>query len=44
MKLEDVLEVLPMLMLKTFLEQFSFGDMNNAPKHLAKFPLGLIII
>jgi hypothetical protein len=26
------------------LEQFSFGDMNNAPKHLAKFPLGLIII
>jgi hypothetical protein len=22
----------------------SFGDMNNVPKHLAKFPLGLIII
>jgi hypothetical protein len=43
-KLEDVLKVLPMFMCKTFLEQFSFGDMKNVPKHLAKFPMGLIII
>jgi hypothetical protein len=45
MKLGDVLEVLPMFMLKLSRNNlFSFGDMNNAPKCLAKFPLGLIII
>jgi hypothetical protein len=46
MKLDDVLEVLPMFMPKTFLGQFVFiwGHVNNAPKHLAKFPLGSIII
>ncbi len=33
MKLEDVLEVLSMFMLKNFVDRlFSFGDMNNVPR------------
>jgi hypothetical protein len=37
MKLEDVLKVLPMLMLEKFLDQFVFiwGAMNNVPRFLA---------
>ncbi len=43
-KLEDVLEVLPMLMPKSFLDcSFSFGDVNNVPKYMVKFHLGPII-
>jgi hypothetical protein len=44
MKLEDVLEIFPMLMFESFLNWFfSFGDVNNAPKHLVKFHPGPII-
>ncbi len=40
MKLGNVLEVLPMLCMKLFWSGlFSFGDVNNVPKHLAKFSL-----
>jgi len=37
MKLEDVLEVLPIFMLEFFwIDSFSFGDMNNVLKCLVK--------
>jgi hypothetical protein len=45
MKVEDVLEVLPMLMLKvSWINSLSFGDMNNVPKRFMKFHPGPIII
>jgi len=37
MKFENVLKILPMFMLEFFwINSFSFGDMNNAPKCLVK--------
>ncbi len=45
MKLEDVLEVLPMLMLKIFwMNLFLFGDVNNVRRHLVKLLWGPITI
>jgi hypothetical protein len=44
-KLEDVLEVLPMLIPNMFMEQFVFIlGVNNVQRLLVKFFLGLIII
>jgi hypothetical protein len=45
MKLEDVLEILLMLILDTFVDQFvSIWDANNVHRLLVKFLLGFIII